>query len=77
MAASATLGGTLPDYSLALWHGFNYALRMSAIALVAGIVAYFTLQRTINLHSVTRLPVNGKHVFDARRRGGGAGRLAR
>jgi len=32
---------------------------------VAGIVAYFTLQRTINLHSVTRLPVNGKHVFDA------------
>ena len=24
-----------------------------------------SLQRTINLHSVTRLPVNGKHVFDA------------
>jgi multicomponent K+:H+ antiporter subunit A len=65
VAARATLGGALPDYSLALWHGFNYALGMSAVALVAGIVAYFTLQRTINLHSVTRLPVNGKHVFDA------------
>ena len=65
VAARATLGGALPDYSLALWHGFNLPLAMSAVALVAGIVAYFTLQRTINLHSVTRLPVNGKHVFDA------------
>ncbi|HEY5308634.1 MAG TPA: proton-conducting transporter membrane subunit, partial [Casimicrobiaceae bacterium] len=60
-----TLQGVLPEYSLALWHGFNLPLLMSTIALVAGVAAYFGLQRTINLHSVTRLPVSGKHVFDA------------
>ena len=65
VAARATLGGTLPEYSLALWHGWNLPLLMSAVALTAGAAAYFGLQRTINLHWVTRLPVNGKHVFDA------------
>jgi multicomponent K+:H+ antiporter subunit A len=60
-----TLQGVLPEYSLALWHGFNLPLLMSTIALVAGVAIYFGLQRTINLHSVTRLPVSGKHVFDA------------
>jgi len=57
--------GTVPEYSLALWHGFNIPLLMSTIALAAGVVFYFGLQRTINLHSVTRLPVSGKHAFDA------------
>ena len=57
--------GMRPEYSLALWHGFNVPLLMSAIALVAGVVLYFGLQRYINLHSVTRLPVSGKHAFDA------------
>ena len=57
--------GVVPAYSLALWHGFNAPLLMSAVALSAGVVFYFGLQRTINLHSVTRLPVSGKHAFDA------------
>jgi multicomponent K+:H+ antiporter subunit A len=57
--------GMVPAYSLALWHGFNVPLLMSAIALAAGVAIYFGLQRTINLHSVTRLPVSGKHAFDA------------
>jgi multicomponent K+:H+ antiporter subunit A len=57
--------GVLPPYSLALWHGFNIPLLMSAVALVAGATLYFGLQHTINLHSVTRLPVSGKHAFDA------------
>ena len=57
--------GALPEYSLALWHGFNVPLMMSTVALVAGVAFYFGLQHTINLHSVTRLPVSGKHAFDA------------
>jgi multicomponent K+:H+ antiporter subunit A len=57
--------GDLPTYSLALWHGFNLPLLMSTIALAAGVAFYFGLQRTINLHSVTRLPASGKHAFDA------------
>ncbi len=39
-AASATLGTPLPDYSLAIWHGFNLPLLMSAIALLGGILLY-------------------------------------
>jgi multicomponent K+:H+ antiporter subunit A len=65
---AAMVYGTLgmrPEYSLALWHGFNAPLLMSAIAISAGVAVYFGLQRYINLHSVTRLPVSGKHVFDA------------
>ncbi len=65
---AAMVTGTLgmrPEYSLALWHGFNMPLLMSTIALSVGVAVYFGLQRYINLHSVTRLPVSGKHVFDA------------
>ena len=39
-AASASLGGELPQYSLAIWHGFNLPLLMSVIALIGGIVVY-------------------------------------
>jgi len=62
--AMGTLG-MRPEYSLALWHGFNTPLVMSLVALAAGAIFYFGLQRYINLHSVTRLPVSGKHAFDA------------
>lgn len=39
-AAAATLGGEVPNYSLAIWHGFNLPLLMSGIALVGGILLY-------------------------------------
>ncbi|GGJ88983.1 monovalent cation/H+ antiporter subunit A [Pseudomonas matsuisoli] len=38
--ASATLGGELPYYSLAIWHGFNLALMMSFVALAGGVLVY-------------------------------------
>ena len=65
VAARGALGGPLPEYSLALWHGLNAPLLMSVVAVAGGTALYFALQRWINLHSVTRLPVSGKHVFDA------------
>ena len=40
VAASATLGGPLPEYSLSIWHGFNLPLLMSVIALIGGILVY-------------------------------------
>ena len=64
-AARGALHGPLPEYSLAVWHGFNAPLLMSVVALAGGTALYFGLQRWINLHSVTRLPVSGKHAFDA------------
>lgn len=47
-ASAVVLPGDVPSYSLAIWHGFNLPLLMSALALVGGIVIY----------------VNRKHLFD-------------
>ena len=39
-AATASLGATPPEYSLAIWHGLNLPLLMSVIALIGGIAVY-------------------------------------
>jgi multicomponent K+:H+ antiporter subunit A len=36
----AVLGHALPEYSLAIWHGFNPALLMSILAIIGGSVLY-------------------------------------
>jgi multicomponent K+:H+ antiporter subunit A len=54
VAAGGALGGPLPEYSLALWHGLNLAFVMSALATAGGVALLFGLQRWIDLHSVTR-----------------------
>jgi multicomponent K+:H+ antiporter subunit A len=65
-AARGTLGvGELPAYSLSLWHGFNLPLLMSAVALAAGVVFYFGLQRTLDLHSFTLVRSFGRRLFTA------------
>jgi multicomponent K+:H+ antiporter subunit A len=63
--ARATLGGELPGYSLAIWHGFNSPLAMSAVAFAGGLAIYFGLQRWLNLHSVPVSASQGKAAFDA------------
>ena len=40
-AANATLNGPAPTYSLAIWHGFNFPLLMSVIALIGGLYMYY------------------------------------
>ena len=40
LAAQPVVGGPLPHYSLALWHGFNKPLVMSLVALVGGVLLY-------------------------------------
>ncbi|GAA5180347.1 monovalent cation/H+ antiporter subunit A [Niveibacterium umoris] len=49
-AARAALGGALPAYSLAVWHGFNLPLAMSTFALVAGVAVYAAHGRGRRLH---------------------------
>jgi len=41
VAARPVVGGTLPEYSLAIWHGFNLPLMMSLAAFAGGIALYF------------------------------------
>ncbi len=55
--------GALPEYKLAIWHGLNLPLLLSAIALVGGTLLYFGLQKTINLHTTNHLPRGGRDVF--------------
>ena len=57
VAAQAVLQPTpLPPYTLALWHGLNLPLLMSAIAVAGGLALYFGLHGFVGLHSVARLP---------------------
>ena len=66
-AVFGTPGPALPAYTLALWHGWNGPLLMSALAVAGGLVLYVGLQRVINLHRITRLPGwlrrDGRDVF--------------
>jgi multicomponent K+:H+ antiporter subunit A len=49
-AASSVLQAPLPEYSLALWHGLNLPLLMSAVALAAGVMVYFARRYLFDLH---------------------------
>nr|WP_243855368.1 monovalent cation/H+ antiporter subunit A [Aquabacterium sp. A08] len=69
VAATALAGQPLPDYHLALWHGFNLPLLMSAIALAAGVALYFWLARGRWLHRISSEAwfgrVTGRQLFEA------------
>ena len=68
VAATALVGRELPDYYLAIWHGFNLPLLMSAIALVAGIGLYLVLARDKRLHRIESErwfgPATGRQMFE-------------
>ena len=63
-AARSLLGAQVPEYSLALWHGFTLPLVMSAVALAGGIALYALLYR----HRDGALaPAPFSHPIDGRR----------
>jgi multicomponent K+:H+ antiporter subunit A len=43
-AARAVLDSSVPEYSLAVWHGFTWPLLMSAVAITGGVTLYLLLQ---------------------------------
>jgi multicomponent K+:H+ antiporter subunit A len=43
-ASGAALNGPVPEYNLAIWHGFNFPLLMSVIAFIGGLVFYYNRQ---------------------------------
>ena len=49
-------GTPLPAYTLAVWHGLNLPLLMSAVAVAGGVLLYFGLHRFVDLHRLVRLP---------------------
>lgn len=61
-AAFGVLGDRVPDYSLAVWHGFNMPLAMSLGGVAGGVLLYFGLRRLIDLHANVRRSL-GRRLF--------------
>ncbi|MGX4643192.1 monovalent cation/H+ antiporter subunit A [Massilia sp. SYSU DXS3249] len=68
VAAVAVLGAPLPEYDLAIWHGFNLPLLMSVAALLGGFLFYVLLRRYADLADRDRVPVlyrlNGAQAYE-------------
>ncbi len=62
-AAFGAPGPALPEYTLAIWHGFNLPLMMSLIALAGGVALYWAMHRGLNLHGLNPFPLGGKVLF--------------
>lgn len=63
LAAVDVFGGPIPELNIAIWHGFNIPLLMSAIALVGGLVLFVLLQKRFNLHLIAPKELNGHRIF--------------
>jgi multicomponent K+:H+ antiporter subunit A len=63
LAAVDVFGGPIPAYTIAIWHGFNIPLLMSAIALFGGLVVFWLLQHRFNLHLIAPRELNGNRIF--------------
>jgi multicomponent K+:H+ antiporter subunit A len=67
VAAAPVVGGTLPPYSLAVWHGLNAPFLMSLVALAGGTVLYAGLRRAVRGGILQPAPLlgrlDGQHAF--------------
>lgn len=67
-AARPVVGGTLPGYSLAVWHGWNAPMMMSLVALGGGTAFYLLLRKQLKRGRFSSPPViyrlNGKRLFE-------------
>ncbi|MFQ3192439.1 MAG: multicomponent K+:H+ antiporter subunit A, partial [Paraglaciecola sp.] len=62
-ASFAVLGEYAPKFEVALWHGFNLPLLMSAIAVSGGLLMY-TQRRYLYQFQASLPSLNAKKVFD-------------
>ena len=67
-AARPVVGGELPTYSLAVWHGFNTPFVMSLVALAGGVALYLLL-RWLRARGALDAPplmhhISGQRLFD-------------
>ena len=81
-AARPVVGGELPEYSLAIWHGVNLPLIMSLVALAGGIALYLLLRQQRARGTIDAPPLmhrlNGQRLFEAvLARASGAGRAGK
>ncbi|MCP5290209.1 MAG: monovalent cation/H+ antiporter subunit A [Burkholderiaceae bacterium] len=77
VVAASVLGAPAPEFQLALWHGLNVPLAMSAVAVAGGALLYAMLRRGGRLHRYLPSGRGGKAAFWSLTDGlfGGAGRF--
>jgi len=67
-AALPVVGGVLPQYSLAIWHGWNAPMIMSLVAMSGGVVLYLLLRKQLKRGRFKYPPIisyfNGKRGFE-------------
>ncbi|NMY29010.1 monovalent cation/H+ antiporter subunit A [Pseudomonas sp. WS 5021] len=67
-AALPVVGGVLPQYSLAIWHGWNAPMIMSLVAMTGGVVLYLLLRKQLKRGRFKYPPIisyfNGKRMFE-------------
>ncbi|WP_295856293.1 monovalent cation/H+ antiporter subunit A [uncultured Xylophilus sp.] len=67
VSAQPVLGGALPEFSLAVWHGLNLPLAMSLVAMAGGVVLYLLLRPWLARRAGERSPgagrLNGERTF--------------
>jgi multicomponent K+:H+ antiporter subunit A len=67
-AAQPVVGGPLPEYSLAIWHGFNAPLIMSLVAMGCGVLLYALIRKQLRRGRFKAPPLvgrfNGKRLFE-------------
>jgi len=67
LAVRSVLGPATPEYSLAVWHGFNLPLVMSFCALAGGAALYLLLQKYLarGVDGIPLLPdIDGRELFN-------------
>jgi multicomponent K+:H+ antiporter subunit A len=68
VAAQPVVGGALPAYSLALWHGVNTPLLMSLLATTAGLAVYLLFADRFKRRALKSAPLihhlDGKRLFE-------------
>ncbi len=67
-AAWPVVGGALPPYSLAIWHGLNTPFLMSLVALAGGVALYALLRRLRHTGRIGAPPLmqhlSGRRLFE-------------
>lgn len=67
-SASASAGTAVPSH-LALWHGFNLPLGISALVIAAGMALFAARHRVHRVLAHARMPISGLSVVDGLRSG--------
>lgn len=64
-ASEAVLQSPLPTFSLAIWHGFNFPLLMSSIAIIGGSILYYKREALFEFKEQF-ISEDAKYVFESR-----------